>query len=98
LLGLDKWIKPEKEKKDSEKKPEVKNDVSNIKKPEFTNLSKKTKAAPKSPEEPSIKFTKFLFICPNAKCKYQKTIMKKKLIDKDKRCPRCKSEMKIKKK
>ena len=94
MLSLDKWIKPEKEKKDSEKKPEVKNDVNDIKKPELTNVSKKTKA-PKS-EESSIKFTKFLLICPNAKCKYQKTIVKKKLIDKDKRCPRCKNEMKIK--
>ncbi len=39
---------------------------------------------------------KFDLVCPKAKCKYQKTIRKKELTDKDKICPRCKSIMKIK--
>ncbi len=50
----------------------------------------------KKSEKQSIKFTKYMLICPDAKCKYQKIIMKKQLTDDDKTCPRCNKKMKTK--
>ena len=86
-LSLDKWITP-----DKKKKKEDPDKPSNIKK-----LSVKIKTI-KSEEKPKTEFKKYFLICPKAKCKYQKTLMKKKITLKDKLCPRCKTEMKIKKK
>ncbi len=48
-------------------------------------------------KKPSIQLTRYTLVCPNAKCKYQKTIMKKLLSEMDKICPRCNKEMKVKK-
>ncbi|MBD3197832.1 MAG: hypothetical protein GF317_22465 [Candidatus Lokiarchaeota archaeon] len=42
------------------------------------------------------KLKKFSLKCSKSKCNYQKTLMKRSLSQKDKICPRCKSEMKIK--
>ncbi|MHA1292879.1 MAG: hypothetical protein ACTSQJ_09455, partial [Promethearchaeota archaeon] len=47
--------------------------------------------------EKKKKLNKFTLICKKAKCKYQKTILKRQLLEEDKICPRCKGEMKIKK-
>ena len=83
-MGLDKWIKPEGTEKKSEKKEEVRS-------------SRKPKAQPigqKGEKEP-LKLTKFFLSCSKTKCKYKKTIMKKELSEKDRICPRCKSEMKV---
>ena len=86
-MGLDKWLKPEEaEKKPKSKKPAPVKDKK--------NESKKSIA--KVPEKPKIKLKKFVLTCPNSKCKYQKIIMKKQLTERDKICPRCKKEMKIK--
>ena len=81
-MGLDRWIKPDKEKKkeDTEKTTVLKSSI--------IKTEEKTKTI----------FKKYFLICPKAKCKYQKTLMKKKITLKDKLCPRCKTEMKIKKK
>ncbi len=81
-LGLDRWIKPDKEKKkeDTEK----------------TTLLRSSSI--KTEEKPKTLFKKYLLICPKAKCKYQRTLMKKKITQKDKLCPRCKTEMKVKNK
>ena len=83
-MGLDKWIKPEGTEKKSEKKEEEKS-------------KKKPKAHPivKKGEKEPIKLKKFVLICSKAKCKYKKSIMKKELSEKDRICPRCKSEMKV---
>jgi len=84
-LGLDKWIKPEETK------------TKTIKKKDEEDLSKYGTSIPKEEQKDkeSSKLTKFDLTCPNAKCKYKKTIMKKNLTEKDKICPRCKSEMKL---
>jgi hypothetical protein len=85
-VGLDKWLKGE----EAEKKPKSKKPTpSKAKKIGSTNKITKT------PEKSKFKLIKFNLICPNSKCKYQKTIMKKHLIEVDKICPRCKKEMKI---
>ena len=47
-------------------------------------------------KKPSIQLTRYTLVCPNAKCKYQKTIRKKELTDEDKTCPRCNKTMKTK--
>ena len=79
-MGLDKWIKPE-ETKSKKKIDKEENDS----KPKDEQIDKQIS-----------KIRKFDLTCSNAKCKYKKTIMKKTLTEKDKVCPRCKMEMKIK--
>ena len=83
-MSLDKWIKDKKKKEEIKKKTQPKGLPENIK-------------ISTPPEKTPLKFTKTLLICPKAKCKYQKTIIKKNLTEKDKICPKCKSTMKIKK-
>ena len=84
-MGLDKWIKPEGTVKKTEKKEEARS----TKKPKTQPIKKKS-------EVESITLTKFVLICSKPKCKYKKTIMKKELSEKDRICPRCKNEMKVK--
>ena len=85
-MGLDKWIKPE----------DIKN--KKIKKRDEGDQSKDSTSKPKEErkDNESLKLTRFDLTCLRAKCKYKKTIVKKKLTEKDKICPRCKSEMKLK--
>lgn len=84
-MGLDKWLKPEDEKK---------------KKKQEAHSQKRKIKGQGSQEKPSEKYLielkKYILICPNAKCKYQKTIMKKKLTEADTICPRCNKKMKTK--
>lgn len=84
-MGLDKWIKPE----ELEKKAEKKEEVRGTKKPKTDPIKKKS-------DKNSKNLTKYVLICSKLKCKYKKTIMKKELSEKDRICPRCKSEMKVK--
>ncbi len=86
MAGLDKWIKPEETKGNPIKK---KND----KEPRKTN---DIKPKGKETEKELLKITKYVLSCSNAKCKYKKTIVKKTLTEKDKICPRCKNDMKVK--
>ena len=86
-MGLDKWLKPE----DKVKKPKKKK-VSSVQVKE----KKSKQAQNQGIEKKKIKLTKYTLVCPNAKCKYQKTIMKKELTDDDKTCPRCSKVMKVK--
>lgn len=83
-MSLDKWLKQEKkEKKPAKGKKELQNEISSdIKSKEFN-------------EKLSTKLVRFVLVCLNAKCKYQKIIVKKSILD-DKICPRCKGKMKIK--
>ncbi len=81
-MGLDKWIKPE-------KKTEKKEEAGSRKKPKTQPIKKKSEIQSKN-------LTKFVLICSKLKCKYKKTIMKKELSEKDRICPRCRSEMKVK--
>jgi hypothetical protein len=86
-MGLDKWLKTEDIEKKSKKKKEstVQKKKEKIGKAQDTDLEKK-----------SINLTKFMLICTNRKCKFQKIIMKKQLSEDDKICPRCNQQMKIK--
>lgn len=88
-MSLDKWLKKdEREAKKEEKQVELKKK----KQPKSTNEIKSY--IPKE-EKTAILLKKYVLYC--AKCKYQKTLMKKKLVDKDLKCPKCKGKMKIKK-
>lgn len=86
-MGLDKWLKPDDIPKKSKKKGKSSEQVKKSK-----GEYRQEKTVGKRP----IKLTKFVLVCPNAKCKYQKTIMKKNLSDDDKNCPRCNKKMKAK--
>ena len=86
-MGLDRWIKSEK-KEDEEKGKEE---------PQIKDSSELAKGI-KTVEKPTLKLKKYVLICPKAKCKYQKTIVKKNITDKEKICPRCNSNMKLQKK
>jgi len=88
-VGLDKWIKTDKEVK---KRKTEKQGADPSEPPE------KTLKVKKKPEGLTLKLVKQTLTCPNAKCKYQRIIMKKQITEKDKICPRCSTEMKIKKK
>ena len=84
-MGLDKWIKPEDTKKQKNKKKDERHPSKDC----------TSKPKEKNKEKKSSKLTKFVLTCPKAKCKYKKTIVKKTLTEKDKICPRCRSEMKL---
>ena len=86
-MGLDKWLKSEGVEKKSKKKkePAVQPKKQKSGKPQNKVLEKHT-----------INLTKYTLICSNAKCNYQKIIVKKQLTDDDKNCPRCNKQMKIK--
>ncbi len=86
-MGLDKWIKPE----DKEKKQKKK-----VKAPDQKSKNQIEDMQKISDEKPITKLNKYILICPNSKCKYQKTIMKKELSDNDLICPRCNKKMKPK--
>jgi hypothetical protein len=86
-MSLDKWIKPEEEKEEEKegKDEEEQNEITDDKSEE---IDKKRSQTPK--------LKKYHLKCPKKSCKYQKTLMKNNLSEKDKTCPRCKSEMKVK--
>ncbi|MBD3255096.1 MAG: hypothetical protein GF383_08375 [Candidatus Lokiarchaeota archaeon] len=90
-MSLDRWIKTE-ESEEKEEKPIKKK----IKKKPIENKNKQKRERKKEEKAPVL-LTKYQLLCSKAKCKYQKTIMKKRLTSKDKTCPRCGSEMKVKK-
>ncbi|MBY9020713.1 MAG: hypothetical protein KGD67_06635 [Candidatus Lokiarchaeota archaeon] len=83
-MGLDKWIKQE----GTEKKTEKKEGTKSTKKPKAQSIEKKVEKEP-------TKLTKFVLICSKTKCKYKKIMMKKELSEKDRICPRCKNEMRV---
>ncbi|MFX1302757.1 MAG: hypothetical protein ACFFC1_22725 [Promethearchaeota archaeon] len=86
-MSLDKWLKSEDVTKKSRKKKES---------PIQAKKGKDEQIQNKDLQRLSIKLTKYVLVCPNAKCKYQKTIMKKQLTDDDKTCPKCNKKMKTK--
>jgi len=83
-MGLDKWLNSEDVEKQKKKKP--------------AEVKKRKNEGDQAPEKKTniLKLIKYTFNCPNSKCKYQKTVMKKVLTDLDKICPRCNKEMKVK--
>ena len=87
-MGLDKWLKTEEEVEREEKKKAALTEVKESKR-ESEQIS--------TFKSPPTQLIKYVLVCPNAKCKYQKTIMKKQLTEKDKICPRCNKELKVKK-
>jgi len=86
-MGLDKWLKSEDDIKKSTKKK---------KSPIQDKKSKSEDTPEKLLEKQLIQLAKYILICPNSKCKYQKILMKKELTDDDKTCPRCNKIMKTK--
>jgi len=86
-VGLDKWLKSEDIETKKKKKKEPPVQAKKIKGQQVQN---------KVLDKQSIDLKKYTLVCPNAKCKYQKTIMKKELTDDDKTCPRCNKRMKTK--
>ncbi len=94
-MGLDKWLKPEGEvKKKRREKKDKDNSLQKVSKPK---KDKNDINAQESVENTIKKLSKFELVCSNRKCKYQKTIMKKLLTEKDKTCPRCSDVMKVQK-
>jgi len=89
-VSLDKWIKDDEESKKAKKKPPKKEKVEELIE-EFESQPPEI-----DPIKDSRLLTKFVLTCSDSKCKYKKTLRKKNLKDKDKVCPRCKKEMKIK--
>jgi hypothetical protein len=83
-LGLDKWISPEDKAKKKKKQP-----------PKLISETS-SKYQKKKPSEVPKTLNKYTLICPKAKCKYQKVLVKRFLTDNDKICPKCKGQMKIK--
>ena len=83
-MGLDKWILPEDDKNKKERKKPKKS-------PE-----KDSKNQEKIPLKKAQKLNKYILICPKAKCKYQKVVVKRLLTENDKICPKCKGQMRIK--
>lgn len=88
-MGLDKWLKPEVVEKKLKKKGDLHPKVNE-------NKIETEIIEPLGRLSKSLK--KYILICPNAKCKYQKTIMKKQLTKSDEICPRCNKKMKLKEK
>ncbi|MGB5910806.1 MAG: hypothetical protein ACXACC_01285 [Promethearchaeota archaeon] len=85
-MSLERWLKPDKKVKKTE-----------VKKDKIVEKGSKSQSKKVSTEKLAIsKFNKYVLVCTRASCKYQKTIMKKTLSDKDKTCPKCKSKMKAK--
>ena len=86
-MGLDKWIKSDNIEKKTKKKKEP---TEQVKKNKTKDVKEKLH------EKQPIKLRKYTLVCPNARCKYQKIIMKKEITDDDKICPRCNKMMKTK--
>jgi hypothetical protein len=90
IISLDKWIKTEKKsKKEVKKKSSTSEKGGNG----FNELQGQKEGL----NLVATKFEKFQLTCSNSKCKYKKIIKKKRLSERDIVCPRCKSEMKVKK-
>ena len=88
ILSLDKWLKPKKDPDKSNKSEDI-----------SKTPQKKQKSDVKPIEAPNNSLLiKFELTCSNSKCKYKKLLKKKQLKEKDKICPRCRSNMIEKKK
>lgn len=85
-MGLDKWLKSENNRNRSKEKKEQSEKVRKSKEKQLKNEFDK---------DISTQLVKYTLVCQNSKCNYQKIIMKKLLSEDDKKCPRCKKEMKI---
>lgn len=97
-MSLDKWIKSDKKKKDTDNKSEVqKKNKSSTKTKSRSKVSIEDTNSLRNSEIGEKKLIKYHLICSKKSCAYQKTLVKKQLTNKDKTCPRCKGVMKIKK-
>jgi len=86
-MGLDKWLKSD----------DKKNDPKNMKIPTKQDEKRKKEQIKNKPVEKQIrKLIKYTLICANTKCKYQRIIVKKQLGEKDRICPRCGKNMRVK--
>ena len=84
-MGLDKWLKSEEKVKTPKKKKTQKKVNKAVSKPKEKENGGSSKV-----------LSKIILVC--SKCKYQKTIMKKIVTEKDKICPRCNKPLKVKNK
>jgi hypothetical protein len=92
-MSLDKWLKPD-EKNNVVKKETGKGAKKPVeKKSRSHQLSEEKEVL--TPSEKTLKeISKYSLTC--SKCKYKKIILKKRLSEKDKICPKCKGIMKFK--
>ncbi|TXT58305.1 MAG: hypothetical protein BAJALOKI2v1_400037 [Promethearchaeota archaeon] len=89
-MSLDKWIKgPEEEEEEEEE------GVNGEKEQQEKDLKKSRSIKKEQKRSSKTTLKKYFLKCPKKSCKYQKTLMKSNLTEKDKICPRCKSEMKV---
>ncbi|MFX1378460.1 MAG: hypothetical protein ACFFA4_05150 [Promethearchaeota archaeon] len=86
-MGLDKWLKSD----------DKKNDLKNMKIPtKQVEKRKKEQKKNKTVEQQIRKLIKYTLLCGNTICKYQRIIVKKQLSEKDRICPRCGKNMRVK--
>lgn len=104
-MSLDKWLGKEDEKEEKEvesredKQEKVKEGIDQQEKT-LIPQKKETQRGKMHKEEKKTKkpkLTKYMLTCSDSNCKYKKTLMKRELTREDKVCPRCKSDMNVKK-
>lgn len=96
-MSLDKWIKSDKKKKDTQKESKVqKEEEGSTKTKSQSKVRIKDTDSLLSSKESEKKHKKYLLVCSKKSCGYQKRIVKKQLTDRDKTCPRCNGAMKFK--
>jgi len=93
-LSLDKWLRPAKKKK-----PEIKEEKKPIDQKKIPQLERNKVSQDEKTVSSLKNWQKYKLFCPKKSCKYQKIKLVGKnspLKEKDKICPRCKGELKIK--
>jgi hypothetical protein len=101
-MSLDKWLGKEEEEEEEEEQAENEVDTKqvsdNFQKTLLPSDTEELKGKEEEKRESSgAKLTKYLLSCSNSKCEYKKTLMKRELTSDDKVCPRCKSDMNVRK-
>lgn len=98
FLSLDKWLKPEKKKDKPERDSDIK-PKSEAKENLEPKSTQKTKEESTKEQIKSSTVQKFILSCPKKSCNFQKIKVlstNRDLPEKDKICPKCKGELKIK--
>lgn len=101
-MSLDKWLGKEEEEEEEEEQAENEADTEKVSDAPQKTLLPSDKQELRGKEEEKrdsnrVKLTKYLLSCSNSKCEYKKTLMKRELTGDDKVCPRCKSDMNVRK-
>ena len=108
-MSLDKWLKSEKEEKKEKKEPskkEKKEEKPTKKKlkdktPKTTNKEKESQKKVVSSAQRPQGIRKYVLTCPKKSCKYQKIKViggTKQLTVRDKTCPKCGADLRVREK